>query len=101
MRDVMKGADPHPANWPLGQCFDTAAHFCGCFIRKRNRENAPRRRLAGVQVPRDAVDQHARFAAPGAGEYQHLGRGRRNRIALAFVECREDRVFGHAAFSGR
>ena len=59
------------------QLLDAAAHLAGRLVREGDGEDAVRRDALDLDQPGDAVREHARLAAAGAGEHQHRARAGR------------------------
>ena len=68
------------------QPFDALAHLARGLVGERDREDLPGLRLVGVDQEGDAVREHARLAAAGAGEDQQRPLAVRDGLALGLVE---------------
>ncbi len=61
----------------LQQLLDASAHLGGGLVGEGDREHVVRGRALGGDDVRDAMDEHARLAAAGAGEHQGAARAAR------------------------
>ena len=68
------------------QPLDALAHLAGRLVGERDRQDLSGLRLVGVDQEGDAVREHARLAAAGAGEDQQRPLAVRDRLALRLVE---------------
>jgi hypothetical protein len=76
---------------------DAAAHLLGRLVGKRDSQYRPGRKIFSPDEPRDAVHQHARLAAAGTGEHQHVRVLGSNGLALGIVQGRENIGYIHGA----
>ena len=91
VRDAVERADPHRRARHAEQLLDAAAHLARGLVRERHGEDAVRRRALDLDDPGDAVREHARLAAAGAGEHQHRPERGGDGLALRVVEGVENR----------
>src|SRR6185437_3921415 len=96
MGEPVERADPQRAAGYSQQRLDPAPHFTGSLVRERHGQNAVRRDVLRLNQPRDPIGQHARLAAPGAGEDQHGTERSGDRFALRFVQRIEEGGQVHA-----
>ena len=90
VRETVKRPYPHAAHRPPEHRFDPVPHLrCG-LVGERHRENPERRRLAGREQPCNAMHEHPRLSAAGAGEHEQVSGGSGDRLALRVVQRFED-----------
>ena len=65
--DAVKRTDPHGANRDFQQSLDALTHLGGGLVGEGHRQHAVRRDAFRFDEPRDAMYEHPRLAAPGAG----------------------------------
>ncbi len=82
----VEGHQPHPARAASEQALDPVAHLAGGLVGERDREDLAGLRLVGVDEVREAMRQHPRLAAAGAGEDQERPLAVRDGLALGLVE---------------
>src|SRR5262245_55437842 len=90
MRNPVKRTDPQRTSRHPQQRFGAAAHFGGRLVGERDREYAVRRDTFRFDQPRNAMHQHARFTAAGAGDDQQIADRRGDGLALPIIEPIED-----------
>ena len=73
------------------QLLDAPAHLARGLVRERDGEDAVRRGAFGLDEPGDAVREHARLAAAGAGEHEHGPERGGDRLALRVVQGIQNR----------
>ena len=86
MREAMEGADPEPAAAVAQQRVGAMAHLAGGLVGEGHRENAVHGHAVHLVQPGDAVREHARLAAAGAGEDEVVAGGCGDRLALGGIE---------------
>ena len=86
---AVKRADPHPARVHRGHRPQPDEHLLRRLVRERHREDRQRRCLPGREQPRDPRRQHARLAAPCAGEDQRRLMRQRDGGELLGIEIGE------------
>ena len=67
---------------------DAVAHFAGGLVGEGDGEDVKRRDAAFLDQVRDAVHEHVRFAAPGAGQDQQRALGGEDSFQLLRVQSR-------------
>ena len=91
VRDAVEGADPHAEPGHAEQLLDAAAHLARGLVRERHGEDAVRRGALDLDDPGDAVGEHARLAAAGAGQHEHGPERGGDRLALRVVQGIQNR----------
>ncbi len=83
---AVKGADPHAAHVDRQHRRDARQHLLGGLVGERDRQNALRPDLAGLDQPRDARGQHTCLAGARAREDQRGLTGKRDGSELFGVQ---------------
>ena len=90
MRQAVERADPQVARRHAEQRLDAVAHLGRGLVRERHGEHVLRGDAVDADDPRDAVHEHARLAAAGAGEHERRAIRRRDGLALRVVQRVDD-----------
>ena len=88
--DAMEGAHPKRADRDAQQGIDPLAHLRRRLVGEGHRQQAIGRDAFGFDQPSDAMHQHPRLAAAGAGHHQGVAGRRSHRLALRFVQASEN-----------
>ena len=96
----VEGADPHARRAPAEERLDATAHLARGLVGERDRADLVRAHVASRQHVCDAVGEHPRLAAAGAGEDEQRPVGSDHRLTLGVVEVREDRRGGGGGAQG-
>ena len=86
VRDAVEGADPQRCRGQAELRLDARTHLARRLVGEGHGEDAVRRDALDLHQPGDAVREHARLAAAGAGEHQRRGERRRDRLPLCVVQ---------------